>query len=164
MICCCVSSRLFGNSRGADVRSPCLPSGENQTVAAVDEGSHLRSGLHCGRHHFWGLHHSYKTQAMKNWAHLCLASHHILINLWTDLIFLDEMEIMFPALLWYFAMANAIYCCLIMVIFCSNKSIIRSPPVVSTFFLFCLMYICHNGIEVKCSLNFSYLLDSTCCQ
>lgn len=57
-----------------------------------------------------------------------------------------------------------IYCCLIMVIFCSNKSIIRSPPAVSTFFLFCLIYICHNCIEIKCSISFSYLPDSTCCQ
>lgn len=57
--------RLFGNSRSADLWSPCLPSRENQTVPAADEGTHLCSGLHCRRHHFWSLRHSYETQAMK---------------------------------------------------------------------------------------------------
>ncbi len=60
-----VSSRLCGNSWDADLWSPCLPSGENQTVPAVDEGANLCSRLHCSCHYFWSLCHSHETQAMK---------------------------------------------------------------------------------------------------
>lgn len=60
-----MSSRLFGNSRSADLWSPCLPSRENQTVPAADEGTHLCSGLHCSCHHCWSLCHSSETQVMK---------------------------------------------------------------------------------------------------
>ncbi len=64
-VTCFVPSRLFGNSGSADLWSPCLPSRQNQAVPAVDEGTHLRSGLHCGCHYFWCLRHDSEAQAMK---------------------------------------------------------------------------------------------------
>ena len=57
-------SRLSGNSGGADIRSPCLPSRENQTVPDVDEGTYLCSRLHCSCHYRWCLRYYFETQAV----------------------------------------------------------------------------------------------------
>lgn len=109
---CFSPSRLFGDSRSADIRPAGLPPGEDQAVAALDEGTHLRPGLHCVRHHLWSRHHSRQIQAVKDGARLTR------LRQWTDLIFLDEMLIIFAALLQYFAMATIfIVTCLTMVIF-----------------------------------------------
>lgn len=58
-------SRLFGNRRNADLRSPCLPSRKNTTLPAVDEGPDLCPRLHCICHYCWCLYHSFETQAVK---------------------------------------------------------------------------------------------------
>lgn len=60
-----MSSRLFGNSRSTDLRSPCLPSRENQTVPDADAGTYLRPGLYCLCPYLWSFRHSSETQAMK---------------------------------------------------------------------------------------------------
>lgn len=60
-----VSSRLFRNSRSTDLRSPCLPSRENQTVPDADAGTYLRPGFHCLCPYFWSFRHSSEIQAMK---------------------------------------------------------------------------------------------------